>query len=733
MSVLTSSSKALTRNIFLPCALALLACLASSVPLQAQQRASGEWLTIPGTINSDVCNDLKSTIDRAMNRGVRKIVLEFQFKELSDFGPCYDLANYLLEKIHGRTQIIAFASQPIYGYSLLPFFACKTIYITPEVSLGFDRNAAERAQPDDPKISAFMKVATMRGRSPALLLKMLKPDFRVMEFLNEGRKFRIPADQLKDIALSAENKNLVALQDGDARFQPKVFRDAGTLGLFNSSECELFGLADLVTKNVQAASEKLGVKAGSAPLSANPRAARIVMEGELTNGILEMVQEKIRRAVNEKFDCIILELNNASGGPDVVARASTFAADLHTNTREEHKIKTIAFLNENCAGAANYLALACDEIILGPEAKLGDVSSLVYKEQNLLFSEADIKVRKESLMTIAERSNHPKVLVRGFFESDIELIRVMDKIDPDKDTDPTVMIIDAKEISKNQTQVGEPLKKKGKILILDSKPAVEIGLARSVLLSKDIQGVYSIFGINSNNVVTMAASWLDNVVFFLQLPAVTVALFIIGIMGVILEMKAPGTTIPIVIAAICFMLLFWSQTSGEVSVLAILLFLLGFVFIGVEIFLLPGFGLIGVAGIVLVILSVSLLLVKHWPTSTGEYIQLGKHFVTFSGAMIFAIAGAFYLFRNIGSLPWFNRIVLQAPSDDTDGGASLPPALTPELLGAIGTAVTSLRPAGKAAFGEQYIDVSAESGFIDAGKRVQVIEIDGLRVIVKSV
>jgi membrane-bound serine protease (ClpP class) len=77
--------------------------------------------------------------------------------------------------------------------------------------------------------------------------------------------------------------------------------------------------------------------------------------------------------------------------------------------------------------------------------------------------------------------------------------------------------------------------------------------------------------------------------------------------------------------------------------------------------------------------------------------------------------------------------MLLPPEEEAVAGASLPPAQSPALLGAIGVVVTALRPAGKARFDDQFIDVVAEGHYVEVGMRVQVIEIDGMRVVVKSV
>src|SRR5207302_681928 len=128
------------------------------------------------------------------------------------------------------------------------------------------------------------------------------------------------------------------------------------------------------------------------------------------------------------------------------------------------------------------------------------------------------------------------------------------------------------------------------------EPAV--GLARLVVAggpSEALPKIYAAYGLE--NVRDARMDWLDELASFLRHPVVAVFLVMLGITGMILELKIPGFGLPGVVAALCFVLYFWahSQLAGHLTMLAVLLFLLGLVLIGVEIFLIPGFGVTGVS------------------------------------------------------------------------------------------------------------------------------------------
>jgi membrane-bound serine protease (ClpP class) len=230
------------------------------------------------------------------------------------------------------------------------------------------------------------------------------------------------------------------------------------------------------------------------------------------------------------------------------------------------------------------------------------------------------------------------------------------------------------------------------------------------------------------------SQWLDQVATFFRQPIVYVMLIAVGLIGVFFEFKLPGTTFPGSVAAVCFVLFFWAHSFvGQFTLLAILLFLLGLVFLAVEIFVVPGLCFSGVAGVGLVFISLLLVTLDHWPQTQDEWTNLGSTFGTLAIGLVLAVVGGFLLTWSLPELPLLNRLVLKPPGEE----AASPPALNNsgpvELLGAIGVAVTPLRPAGKVQFGEQFLDVITEGDFVAPGGRVRVVEIDGLRIVVKEV
>lgn len=229
--------------------------------------------------------------------------------------------------------------------------------------------------------------------------------------------------------------------------------------------------------------------------------------------------------------------------------------------------------------------------------------------------------------------------------------------------------------------------------------------------------------------------WLDRVAEFFRLPVVNVALVAVGLIGLIFEFKLPGTTLPGAVAAFCFVLFFWAFSFvGQFTLLAILLFLLGLILLGVEVFVVPGLGFSGVAGAMLMFVSLLLVTLDHWPNDSRDWTHVGSTFGSLAIGLALAIVGAVALTWSLPGVPFLNAMVLKPPMEEADADPlSLSNSGPVSLLGAIGVAVTHLRPSGKAQFGEQFLDVMADSSYVPPGVRVKVVEIDGQRVLVKEV
>jgi membrane-bound serine protease (ClpP class) len=386
------------------------------------------------------------------------------------------------------------------------------------------------------------------------------------------------------------------------------------------------------------------------------------------------------------------------------------------------------------------LALGCTEIVMDSKATLGNFETLLGERPNF------VDAVRDTVTSLAGEQGYPTLIFRGMFEPKLEIHRVrsqkgmierrlMDGVELEKDRDGPRRWVD-----EGQIKPAEPAFRSGHWFQIDAEKAKELDIARAVVEGDPraaLPRIYAMYGVE--NARDADLDWLDALAAFLREPWVGMILIMVGITGLILELKIPGIMFPGILAALCFVLYFWanSQLAGHLTMLAVLLFVLGLILIGLEIFVVPGFGVTGVSGITLVIVSLALATLVKKPETTSEWLDFGTTLSHIALSLMASLGAAFTLAWYLPSIPYVNRMVLKPASeaDESDDDAS--PLAAGEdliaLLGSIGEAATTLRPAGKARFGEAYIDVIAEGSYVEEGTPVQVIEVEGNRVVVKAI
>ena len=243
-------------------------------------------------------------------------------------------------------------------------------------------------------------------------------------------------------------------------------------------------------------------------------------------------------------------------------------------------------------------------------------------------------------------------------------------------------------------------------------------------------------------------TWVDTLVFLLNTDGAMFLLITMGIVFIYLELHFMTGLLGI-LSAVCFGLFFWSRfLGGTAGLLEVTLFLLGVACILMEVLVIPGFGVFGVSGGLLVVAS--LILAANTissAASTSQNLEAMTHTLgTLAASAACVIAAAVALNRFLPQVPFLRHMILTPPglpaSDDPDS-----PRLAPEytladsrpgseayaqLVGERGTAATALRPAGKAQIGQCYVDVISDGPYIPAGTPIEVVEVRGNKVTVRA-
>ena len=479
--------------------------------------------------------------------------------------------------------------------------------------------------------------------------------------------------------------------------------------------------------------------AAEPPAPKYQHAVLIRFEGTITPLLEQFLYRKLDDAQADGADLVIVEIDSPGG---LVESSFNVAHRL----RDLDWAATVAYVPREALSGAAIVALGCEQIIMGPNAMLGDAGPIVLGE-DFLFRHAPEKVRSDlasKIRDLAETRNRPPALAEAMVDMNCVVYEVTDRQSGAKKF-LSQHDIDAAP-NPEQWDKGPPVleSREGSFLEVNGRRAVELTLAEGNAGSR--QELQQVLGLAEPPRV-IEPSGVDTAVYVLNWPWITGLLFVIGLVALYVEVSTPGLGLGGLVSLLCFALFFWSRfLGGTAEVLEVVLFLTGAAFLAVEIFVLPGFGFAGITGLLLMLAGILMASQTFLiPETKREWEVFGTSILVLSCSAVAFVAAAALLSRHFGSLPIFNRLVLQpAPSEavSRSAGQADPdkplPVLAPDNpygvdVGDWGLALSPLRPAGKARFGDRYLDVLTDGDFVERGRQVRIVEIQGSRIVVRDV
>jgi membrane-bound serine protease (ClpP class) len=270
------------------------------------------------------------------------------------------------------------------------------------------------------------------------------------------------------------------------------------------------------------------------------------------------------------------------------------------------------------------------------------------------------------------------------------------------------------------------LKPAGKLLTLSTREAISVGFAKGEV--KDLTALLAAVGLPGATVMQISPNWAELLVRFLTNPVVSPLLLSIGMLGLLFEIKAGAFGLGGLVSLTALGLFFGSHLLlGLAGWEEVLLLGVGLIALGVEVFLLPGFGVAGVLGIILIAASMLLALIGSAP-SGADVLQAAA---VLGAALVVTVAVVFGWLRHLPNSPRWSGLFLSHRSQASEGFISAPQRA--ELVGRAGVALTDLRPSGTAVFDDERLDVVTEGEFVKSGSSVTVLRSDGYRLVVRAV
>ncbi len=420
------------------------------------------------------------------------------------------------------------------------------------------------------------------------------------------------------------------------------------------------------------------------------------IDGEINLSVSAYVKRLIEAAETQGAGVVALELNTFGGRVDAAIAIRDALMDC--------ELPTLVFINRRAISAGALISLACTKIAISPGGTIGAATPITTspgEELPKAVEEKYLSYFRQEMRVTAETNGRNGDIAEAMVDAETEVTGVSEK---------------------------------GKLLTMTTSTALEFGIAD--VQASTIEEALGKFGFGGQ-IQTVEPSWSEALVGFLTSTAIASLLSVAMLVLAYLEYQAPGFGVFGFGALTCFLLLYFSHYLVNLAGWEeLLLFSIGAILLLVELFVIPGFGVIGLAGLLCLLASAMLMLMAgDWsditisnPFTMAAFMRV---LLSTSGGML----GLALLFR---LLPKNERSVLGgrlilAGSLASGTGCAAHVEAGENLAGALGLALTPLRPAGKARIDGQRMNVETEGDFVNPGEEVRVLRCEEGRVVVRLV
>lgn len=406
----------------------------------------------------------------------------------------------------------------------------------------------------------------------------------------------------------------------------------------------------------------------------------IPIEQTIETGLERFLSRAFDEAERHQASRIILRINTLGGSVDA---ALGIGERIRTSD-----VPTIAYIEGKALSAGSYIALNADQIVMGVGSTIG--AAAVVDLAGNRIEDSKIVSSWVSAMTAAAKLNGRNPEYAAGMVDDQRTVHVAEI---DRTFGP------------------------GELISFDHDDAVKAGYAEAV--ARNLDEVVRWTGIERPEVVEVEPTAAEKLARFLTNPYVMTLLLLVGLGGIVFELFAPGFGVPGIVGLISIGLYFFGNyVAGFAGVEHIILFVAGVGLLIAELFV-PSFGILGIAGFVSLGAGIVLAAYDYRDAMAALGIAL-------LGCVLVLIV-VFVWFRRRGV---WNRFVLRDEFKTEAGYVSAP--VRRQLVGKRGEALTPLRPSGTALIEGERVDVVTSGEFIPAGEAIEVIQVEGVRVVVRK-
>ena len=424
---------------------------------------------------------------------------------------------------------------------------------------------------------------------------------------------------------------------------------------------------------------------------------RVPIEGTIDLGLPPFIQRTLEDAESNEATAVIFDINTFGGRVDAATQIkdAILGAD----------ILTIAFINRRAISAGALISLSCEKIYMTGGGLIGAATAVDMTGKK--GSEKVISFMREEMASTAEKRGRSKEIARGMVDEDLTF---------------THLVIGGDSIKVDDIEG----RKDGKLISLTTEQALKYKIADGT--AENMEALLDSLGYSSFKTIETTENWSEAIVRFLTNPVVASLLTTFGFLGILFELQSPGWGIPGFVGLACLILSLSASYIAQLATMSDMLFVLtGLALILLEVLVIPGFGIAGLGGIGLMIYGLYLLLLPDIPV--GEEV-LGQAMDGFLIGLVGAVIGVVLLAKLMIKTKFWEQLTAPDTQKKEDGYSNT--FGWESLQGETGNADTDLHPSGWVRVKDQRIFVVSEGEFIEEGKEIKILSVDGNRILVRE-
>jgi membrane-bound serine protease (ClpP class) len=430
----------------------------------------------------------------------------------------------------------------------------------------------------------------------------------------------------------------------------------------------------------------LAIAPGPAARAVPPARVHVVpINGTIDLGLAPFVTRALDEAAAAQAAAVVLEINTLGGRVD--------AALLIRDALLETAVPTVAFVNKRAISAGALIALGAQTIAMTEGATIGAATPVQIGADGAgAAGEKTVSYMRKEFRATAESRGRPPLIAEAMVDADVVIPGVSEK---------------------------------GKLVTLTTTEALAHQVAD--IRADTLGAVLRHLALGDAELRRASINWAEQLVRFLTHPVFSGILMTIGVLGLIVELRTPGFGVPGILGLTSLGLFFGAHWLVRLAGWEeLLLVAAGLSLLALELYVIPGFGVAGLVGILAIAGGLTLSLISTGATWEAALSALSR----IALSLVLALAGFTAFLRFLPRLPFGRALVLDAAlarsQTATDADADERPWLQRR-----GTALCPLRPAGIAELDGQRVDVISQGEYIATGTPIEVTRVEGNRIVVR--